>query len=43
MLEEINVTLEAGWDNALTHFNIDDDLQVQNLILSRLNQFLLQR
>jgi hypothetical protein len=42
-LEEVNTTTDPGWNNALDHFNIDDDPQVQQLIRTRLQQRLMNR
>ncbi|MEX2169778.1 MAG: fibronectin type III domain-containing protein [Pirellulales bacterium] len=42
-LEEINVTVEPGWNNTLDHYSIDDDPQVQQLIRMRLQQRLMIR
>lgn len=40
-LEEVNTTADPGWDSALDHSAIDDDLQVGNLIVNRLRQILI--
>ena len=42
-LEEINTTTNPGWNNTLDHYSIDDDLQVQQLIRTRLQQNLQNR
>jgi hypothetical protein len=43
LLEEVNTTTDPGWDNALDHFDIDDDPQIQQLIRTRLQQELINR
>ena len=42
-LEEINTTSDPGWTNTLSHSQIDDDVQVGSLIITRLDQLLLER
>jgi hypothetical protein len=42
ILEEANTTTDPGWNASLDHFSIDDDLQVQQLITTRLGQLLLR-
>jgi hypothetical protein len=39
-LEEINTTTDSGWNHSLDHYLIDDNLQVHQRILLRLNQLL---
>jgi hypothetical protein len=42
-MEEVNVTTDSGWNHNLIHTSLDDDPQVQQLIRTRLQQFLLNR
>lgn len=42
-LEEVNTTADPGWNAALDHSSIDDDLQVGNLIVNRLRQILIDQ
>ncbi len=43
MLEEINTTTDVGWDNTLDHSSIDDDGQVGSLIITRIQQIVINR
>jgi hypothetical protein len=38
VIEEINVTADAGWDHTLEHSLIDDDAAVQQRVKSRLDR-----
>jgi hypothetical protein len=43
LLEEFNTTTHSFWDGSLNHSSIDDDFLVQDLIVSRLHAYLLER
>jgi hypothetical protein len=43
IIEEINVTTDAGWDHSLNHYFIDDDLQVRQAIRIRVEDHLRSR
>lgn len=43
VLEQVNVTNDEGWDHDLNHFAIDDNLQVKQLITTRLQQYIPSR
>jgi hypothetical protein len=42
VLEEINTTTDPGWNPNLDHFSIDDNLQIQQRIVLRLHQLMLE-
>ena len=43
IIEEHNTTEDGGWNNDLNHRSIDDDIQVKQLIRTRLQQVLINR